>query len=59
MNGDCKTLHYSNRNWSELFTCPVCGTAKRQNTNFLGQRRMVCSGDRVEKIHRDLLKEAA
>lgn len=39
-----RTEHYSNRNWSALFRCPVCGSEKRQNTNFLGRRVMLCRG---------------
>jgi len=26
-----RTQHYSNRNWSMSFRCPVCGQEKRQN----------------------------
>jgi predicted RNA-binding Zn-ribbon protein involved in translation (DUF1610 family) len=39
-----RSEHYSNRNWSVLFRCPKCGKQKRQNTNFLGRRKMDCNG---------------
>ena len=44
MKREPRSEHYSNRNWSARFTCPTCGISKRQNTNFLGTKKMVCNG---------------
>lgn len=40
------THRYSFRNHSYEFRCPVCERAKRYNTNYLGQRRVMCDGEK-------------
>lgn len=39
-----RTERYSFRNWSIAFQCPSCGAQQRRSLNFLGQRKLVCSG---------------
>lgn len=39
-----RSYHYHTKSYSYLFRCPSCGWEKRQNTNYLGRRKMVCNG---------------
>ena len=47
------THRYSFRNHSYEFACPVCGRAKRYNTNFLGRRVVTCDGEKFTLVRRD------
>ena len=38
------SAHYSYRNWSIKYECPVCAHQGRFNTNFLGRRVVMCIG---------------
>jgi hypothetical protein len=40
-------LHYSFKNWSDRFKCPVCEKSKRQSLNFLGSRVLTCDGENI------------
>ena len=55
----CKKINgsadFHTKSWSFRFECPECGASRRYNTNFLGSRyRLVCDGDKIARIHRDL-----
>ena len=47
---DLGTQRYSAKNWSVEFVCPTCAKRQRANTNFLGSRKMVCTGVRITKV---------
>ena len=53
---DVSTHRYSFRNHSYAFRCPVCGRERRYNTNFLGRRRVMCSGDEKFTLRRKVSK---
>lgn len=41
---------YSGKGWKDKFICPECGRATYQSLNFLGARRMVCNGEKWQKM---------
>lgn len=41
------SLRYSFRNWSDEFKCPTCGQSRRYSLNFLGQRKLICDGQKI------------
>lgn len=41
------TQRYSNKNWSQKFTCPTCGARVWKNANFLGRRVLLCAGTKT------------
>lgn len=40
---------YVGKGWKSEFTCPTCGRKVWQHLNFLGQRKMICNGDKITK----------
>jgi len=42
-------LRYSFKNWSAEFQCPHCKRNAWFNLNFLGQRAVICDGDKFIK----------
>jgi hypothetical protein len=42
--------YYSYRNWSSTFRCPLCGRSGRFSLNFLGQRNVMCGGNKFTKV---------
>jgi hypothetical protein len=40
-------LKYSFRNWSDAFQCPACEQTRRYSLNFLGQRKVICTGVKI------------
>jgi hypothetical protein len=39
---------YDYKSWGAAFKCPVCGQGCWKNTNFLGGKRLVCTGLKIE-----------
>lgn len=37
--------------WVPRYTCPTCGRQMRMPSNYLGDGRLVCTGDRFWKPH--------
>lgn len=46
------STHYSAKNYSVAFRCPVCQRTQRQSLNFLGNKVMVCDGEKMHKVVR-------
>lgn len=44
------TSRYHYKSWSFEYRCAACGRTGRFNTNYLGQRKVVCNGKRFSKI---------
>ena len=42
--------HYCYKSYTYQFVCPECGKTQRHNTNFLGQRNVVCTGLTTAKV---------
>lgn len=35
--------------WSTVYQCPCCDRRTRQNTNFLGRKKVICDGQKFYK----------
>ncbi len=46
------STHYSAKNYSVAFRCPACQKTQRQSLNFLGNKVMVCDGEKMHKVVR-------
>ena len=42
--------HY--KNWSYAFQCPVCSRTGKFCLNFLGQRNVICNGQKFTKEYK-------
>lgn len=42
---------YHGASYSARFKCPTCGKSQRFNLNFLGDREIVCDGERAKAVH--------
>lgn len=40
---------YVGKGWKSRFVCPTCGRSSFQHLNFLGQRVLVCNGEKFAK----------
>ena len=52
IEGGNEHLRFHERSWSNQFKCPTCEREIRLNTNFLGQRVVVCNGEKTVRIKR-------
>lgn len=41
---------YFRKSWTWDFVCPECGRKVRANTNFLGQRVVMCDGIKTARV---------
>ena len=46
------SIDYHTKSYSYRFECPTCGKSRRYNTNFLGRRVVICSGDAIRAVRR-------
>ena len=40
---------YVGKGWKALFKCDCCGKETWQHLNFLGQKVLVCNGEKIKK----------
>lgn len=52
---DNRSAQFHMKSWSYRFTCPTCGNSKRQNTNYLGRRLLICDGQKIVMTHKEVL----
>lgn len=43
-------MRYSFRNWAACFGCPECGRFGWFSLNYLGQRKVICDGQRFRRM---------
>lgn len=46
---DVAGTQYVGKGYKSKFTCPTCGRSMWQHLNFLGQRTLVCNGEKFTK----------